>query len=471
MPIKYTILFNFFLLTCFSQQINAQAYSIQLDLGQNKNDTVLLAHYYNGKVLVNDTLFTDQYGKAKVEGAEVLPEGIYQLYFDEQKQIDFLIGKDQNLTIQEKNEKIKISGAWESKKFQEYLVFLNEKKKQAATLRQQLNSQNTQSDSVATLKKQLNSLDNEVQKYWTNEASKTAGSFYGKFVESNLRVLFSEDQIPSAIQENDSLKWVYKYHFNKEHYWDHFDLYDIRMWRTPNIHSRLNEYFNKVLLQQADSVLPKAIELIEASNDQPEIFQNLVSFMINNSIKSDYMNIENVFVAIAEKYYLSGRATWASEKTIKSIRQEVFFRKNNLIGSTAKELLLEDETGEYHSLYQQNTPFTMLVFWEPNCGHCKKQVPQLFEDVFLKIDPSKLTIMAVCTQNNRDEWLDFINKHELDGWINVWDPDRISNLQVNYNVRTTPMIYLLDKDKKILAKKLTVEYAKKILDELILKDQ
>jgi len=179
------------------------------------------------------------------------------------------------------------------------------------------------------------------------------------------------------------------------------------------------------------------------------------------------MGIENVFVDIAEKYYLTGRAFWASDETLKNIRQEVYFRKNNLIGAMAKELLLEDETGEYQSLYQQSTPFTLLIFWEPNCGHCKKQVPEFFDEVFLKTNPSKITVMAICTQDNKEEWLGFINEHELNGWINVWDPNRVSNFQVNYNVRTTPMVYLLDQNKKIIAKKLSVSGTKKILEGLL----
>ena len=464
---KYTISFNLLFLVCLFQQVHAQGWSIQLNLNQDNQDTVLFAHYYNGNILVNDTLTTDKYGQGKIQGAESLPQGIYTFYFDKHKQIDFLLGEDQNLSIREENGEVEISGAPESIRFQSYIDFLSKKKKQAADLREQLKQQSGQTDSASVIKKQLRDLDNEVQNHWQQEGNKAAGSFCQKFIASNIRIALEESQIPAEVLANDSLLQNFRYNFNKNHYWDHFDLYDIRMWRTPTIQSRLHDYFNKVLIQLADSVLPSAIQMIEASNDQPEIFQNLVSFVLNNSVKSDYMEIENVFVAIAEKYYLTGRAYWTSEKTIQNIRQEVYFRKNNLIGSMAKELLLEDEKGEYHSLYQQSTPFTLVVFWEPGCGYCKKQIPGLFEEVFMKTNPSKLTVIAVYTQDNKNEWLDFISKHELDGWINVWDPHRTSNFQVNYNVRTTPMIYLLDKDKKILAKKLSVDSIKNLLRGLI----
>ena len=467
MPEKYTKLFSLLLFCALSQLGFAQAYSIQLELPSYKNDTILFTHYYNGKVFVNDTLTTDSKGKATIEGDLILPEGIYEIYLNPKKQIDFLVGKDQTLSISEKDSTIKISGASESKKFQDYINFLQAKKKLAAELQKKLQENKEETDSSPAIKSQLKKLDDEVQEHWVKEAKKAKGTFYGKFVASNLRTVLDDSQIPVEISENDSALWVYKYNFQKNHYWDHFDLFDLRMWRTPTIQSRLNEYFNSVLIQLPDSVLPEATRLIDASKDQPEIFENLVSFVLNNSVKSNYMSMENVFVAIAQKYYLSGKAFWASEKTLEKIRQEVLFRNNNLVGSFAKELFLEDENGEYHSLYQQSTPFTLLIFWDPDCGHCKIQVPDFFNKVFMKTDPSQLSVMAVYTHDNKKDWLDFIDKHGLDGWINVWDPNQLSRFQINYDVRTTPMVYLLDKDKKIIAKKISVDSTMKILDELM----
>ena len=454
---KYTKLFSLFLLVVIAEsEAQAQICKIHIKLPNSKNDTVLLTHYFNGKVYVNDTLNTNQFGKAVYKSQKLLPQGIYQLYFNAQKQFDFLVGKDQSFTVFRKGNKIEIKGAKESKKFQEYVEFIEIKKEEARKLR------NNPINKTA-----LKQLDNEVQHHLQHEAKKYAGTFYGKFVESSLQVEPDESKIPDHILKNDSLLWLYKHNYRKQHYWDHFDLYDLRMWRTPTIHNRLVDYFKNVLVQLPDSVPPEAIKLIEGSRKQPEIFENLVSFLINNSVKSAYMSMENVFVTLAKKYYLSGDAFWATDKTLNKIRQEVHFRENNLVGLQGKELFLEDALGNYHSLYQQTTPFTLLVFWDPDCGHCKKQIPQLFNDLYLATDPSQLTIMAVYTQDNKKEWLNFIDEHGLDGWLNVWDPNQVSNFRVNYNVRTTPMIYLLDKDKKIIAKNLSVENTKRLLNQLI----
>ena len=37
------------------------------------------------------------------------------------------------------------------------------------------------------------------------------------------------------------------------------------------------------------------------------------------------------------------------------------------------------------------------------------------------------------------------------------DPDRTTHFDYYYNVRSTPLIYILDREKRIIAKKLAVE--------------
>jgi len=65
-------------------------------------------------------------------------------------------------------------------------------------------------------------------------------------------------------------------------------------------------------------------------------------------------------------------------------------------------------------------------------------------------------VFSVCTTNDRQEWEKYIAENKLT-WINGWDPQRATNYGYYYNVQSTPMIYILDRDKKIIAKKLSVD--------------
>jgi hypothetical protein len=67
-----------------------------------------------------------------------------------------------------------------------------------------------------------------------------------------------------------------------------------------------------------------------------------------------------------------------------------------------------------------------------------------------------IEVFAVCTTGDREAWTKYIDDNKLT-WINGWDPDRASHFDYYYNVQTTPLVYILDRNKTIIAKKLSVE--------------
>ncbi|RKD88385.1 TlpA disulfide reductase family protein [Mangrovibacterium diazotrophicum] len=454
-----------FLLPSFG---NAQAYQINIDIPAYRDSQLIVAGYYFGNLFVKDTLQLNSSGHAIFQGVKPLDEGIYQLYLNNKTSYDFLVGSDQkfNITIPAGSKKAEIKGAVESEKFQGYINFLAKQKNKFHELSDKEQRLSPKSDSLQKVKTEIQKLDKDVKKYRFQEGTKNKDNFYGKVLLAGHQVELDDSQIPPAYQARDSLKWVYEYNFRKNHYWDYFDLGDIGLWHTPFVKDRLTEYFNRVLLQSPDSVLPEAIRIIEEHRDNPELFQNLTSFLTNNSIQSKVMGMENVFVALAERYYLSGQASWADEKTLENIGREVALRKNNLVGHIAPELLLEGANGEFHSLHQSPTAYTLLVFWEPGCSHCKHEIPKLYDEIFLKAKPSQLSVYAVYTMTDKKEWTDFIDEHELNDWMNLWDPTQISDMKLLYGVRTTPSLFLLDKDKKIVAKQLDIPGMKRLLKVL-----
>jgi hypothetical protein len=83
------------------------------------------------------------------------------------------------------------------------------------------------------------------------------------------------------------------------------------------------------------------------------------------------------------------------------------------------------------------------------------------------------------TSGSKNDWINFINKHHMEGWTNVYysKADEKARVDANipgysqlYDVQTLPTVYLLDKDKKIIAKKLTWQQADDII-QLKLKGQ
>ena len=106
----------------------------------------------------------------------------------------------------------------------------------------------------------------------------------------------------------------------------------------------------------------------------------------------------------------------------------------------------------------------VLFFYEPGCGHCKKATPKL-KQLADKYWEKGVEVLGVYTQFKKEEWLEFIKEQGLENWINAWDPYNQSHFRTNYDVRSTPSIYLLDKNKNIIGKRIDVETLEQMLDD------
>ena len=239
------------------------------------------------------------------------------------------------------------------------------------------------------------------------------------------------------------------------------------MINTPTIKGKFELYFNKVLLQIPDTILNESIRLIEKAKPDPEMYKYVASFALNNSLTSKYMGMEDVFVKLAQKYYLSGDASWADSTLLSKLMEEVIKRKPTLIGNKAPDFKMQSIDEEWFSLHNIDSPYTLVVFWETDCGHCKKEIPNLYNSIFLPFRDKGLKVLAVYTHDNKEEWEKFVMEKGIEEWINLYDPDNQTNFRLNYNIVTTPAIFLLDKDKKIIAKKLGIDAIKNILESKI----
>jgi len=146
---------------------------------------------------------------------------------------------------------------------------------------------------------------------------------------------------------------------------------------------------------------------------------------------------------------------------------------SNLIGEKAANLEMLDTAGKPTALYDLEAPYTVVIFWDPTCGHCKEELPKIDSIYRASWQASKLKIYAVLTEDQKPEWIKYINEHHIGDWTHVYQTKEMADavtasqkpgFRQLYDVTSTPTLYLLDKDKRIIGKKLTW----KQLNELLL---
>ena len=465
-----SIIFLLVGLTSLSQGVRAQPCQIKVTLDGLKDTNLYLANYYGSKILRVDSARIDKTGTAIFKNKEARSQGIYLIYLNKDNYFDFLLGADQQFSIRTSfgpQAKRIFQGAAETETFQQYQEFLSVQRIRQQKLQKELEAHKNNPDSVKIISPEIDELNQEMENYWEKKSSEYKGTFLADFLRSMIYPHPTPFNPPADCKNPDSLKWVMNYNFNKDHYWDNFNFSQPAMIRTPLIDSRLDNYFKNTLLQIPDSFLQPTFELIEKAKANEEMYRYISLQRLNAAVTSEVMGMDKLFVEIAERYFLNGKATWLDTAAIAKVKEKVRVTKPNLIGNLAPELKLPDSEGNYYSLRQMNAKYTILLFWEPNCSHCKKAVPQLYKDLYLPLKDKGIDIYAVCTQNKKEDWLKAISEYKIYDWTNVWDPSVTSNFRYLYDIFSTPVIYILDPSKHIIAKRLDVEVALKFLNNQV----
>ena len=192
------------------------------------------------------------------------------------------------------------------------------------------------------------------------------------------------------------------------------------------------------------------------------------------------MGQDAVFVHLYEQYHSKGITTWLNDKQHEAITKRAFMVMANLIGEKAANLDFIDVNGKASPLYNVDAAYTVVVFWDPTCGHCKEELPRVDSIYRASWQQKNVKIYAVLSEAEKlkGEWISYINEHKIGDWINVYQSKESLELETKeqrpsyrqlYDVVVTPTIYLLDKDKNIIAKKLTLEQINDLLEVKIKK--
>jgi thiol-disulfide isomerase/thioredoxin len=118
-------------------------------------------------------------------------------------------------------------------------------------------------------------------------------------------------------------------------------------------------------------------------------------------------------------------------------------------------------------MYNIMADFLLLLFWDPDCGHCEKEIPVLKDLYDQHRDRYKLEIFAVCSDTSLVKWKSSVRKKKMT-WINVDGPRTLTgDHREQYDIISTPVIYVLNNQKEIIAKKLPADKVELFLENYL----
>jgi peroxiredoxin len=144
------------------------------------------------------------------------------------------------------------------------------------------------------------------------------------------------------------------------------------------------------------------------------------------------------------------------ENTLQYLREQKAAQMKQFIqqeGVNSPDIVLPNPNGKEIALSSLRGKVVLLHFWAAE-DQSSRLLNTLLSDAYKKYKSRGLEIYQVNVGTNRSEWIDVIDKDNLN-WINVGDLEGSSQARLNYNIQGIPYNYLLDKEGKIIAKNIT----------------
>ncbi|MBU2556426.1 MAG: DUF5106 domain-containing protein [Bacteroidetes bacterium] len=412
---------------------------ISIHVDQATDSVYYLTRYYGDKFQLVDTTFTDNEW-ITFEGDTNHPAGIYLLVDSKKNRLmEFLLEEDQQFEIYsaqaENGNQLRCEGSIMTD-------FFFEQMHQTNLIYSRIQEQAKTEDS----RPKIDSLLNELKAIKSEIIEQYPDSLLSKIL-----LAMNEPEVPATLKQDQKAA----YYYYKNHFWDDIDLSDDRLLRTPLIYNKLDQYFEQLVPQVSDSIAMEIDSLIEQTNGNKKVRDYLIWHFTDQYQNPKIMGLDKVFIHMADTYFSQLEITNTSE----SVREKILSRadqiRNLTLGSPAPNLWLVDTTDSFRTFKDITTDYLVLFFWDHECGVCKKEL-KVLQELYHASD-SLFEVFAISANADFPAWKNYIREHKLD-WVNVNGMKSMTDdFHDLYDIYGTPVIYVLDSKRNIIAKRIKAE--------------
>lgn len=465
--------------------VNAQAqnktfkgkdgYRIKLKFTDITDSVLYLVHYYGEplpKIYRTDSARLNSKGEAVLQSDTFTTGGIYMILLsDKSSYFEFLLnnGDDMSITATKKTlpQGVTYKNSPENVRFGDYVKYLMDYGEKSNSLTRKLGQAKTASDTDA-VRKDFKKMSDDLKSFRKSYSDKYPGTLLANIFNALLVPDVPEGKhlLPDGTEDSS-----FAYNYYKDHYWDNFNFQDDRLILTPIYDGRLDEYFNKMVLPIADTIQKEADMVLAKAKGTRDMFKYTLWWLTRFTEGSKIMGMDAAFVYLVENYYMKGDAYWLTPDELEKYVERAQKIAPNVLGKIAPELKMPDVTGKMHSLHELDAKYTLLIFWSPECGHCLTEMPKIDSLYKAVLKKKGVKIYAVRTEGEVEKWKEVVKNKGLDEWIHVYDPERKTRFRADYDIYSTPVLYLLDERKIIRGKRMDHSNIADVIDMLERKKQ
>lgn len=483
------------LLSCISianlQAQDAPRREIEVTINGVAKDTIYLANYYGNKLYYSDTCVADAKGKALFNNKRGYKAGVYAVVVPGPKYFEVIVNEPVIKLATDTTDllgNLVVKSSKENQVFMDYIKFLNEKKKESDIARGRMDATK---DPIAkgTFKASLEQMDKDVKAYQKDLIANNPGLLAASLVKIGMAV-----ELPEIHKPDGSLDSAAQYYQFRDHFWDNVDLTDERIVRVPVFANKFDEYIGKTIPQIPDTINKLVDALIARTDGKNDVFKYAVNTVTYKYENSDIMGMDAVFVHMALTYYCPdgnkpGRADWIPEDKLEKLCERAHKQAPLVLGKKAPYLSLTDTTEQkWINFYDLPQEYVVIIFWDPHCGHCKKELPEMAKVYHEKMKAEGIEVYCVAKATDdvlMKDWKIFIRENNLD-WVNVgltknvfeeakkdarqFIPKHTTIESLNYadtyDVYATPKVFVVDGERKFRGKQLSPDQIVDLVKQL-----
>lgn len=213
------------------------------------------------------------------------------------------------------------------------------------------------------------------------------------------------------------------------HFWDGIEAFDGPTDENPVLSAQIDFYFDKMVAPLPDSITLEINRLVERTSDNPDLRDFILWHLLEKYRHPEYMSQDQVFVWLYDQYFSQLEIKDLNELNRPLIKEKADRLRRLALFQPAPEIHICDSI----DLQTVESEYTVLFFYDHDCNLCQQEMRDL--DSVCAAHP-EITVLAI-DMNTDDVRFDVL--YDL------------------YDIETTPLIYVLDRDKRIIAKKIRAE--------------
>ncbi len=239
-----------------------------------------------------------------------------------------------------------------------------------------------------------------------------------------------------------------------EHYWDNFEVENRATLDYPDVTEQIFVDYTSIMpIAKRESTMKSIEGLLRRAGTDEDILLMYADF--------------------AERYLYSGGGTFVSEEAylpfVKAVLGSKKVSKLNKLRYTYQyDVMTLNQPGmvvtnfEYKlpgeekllRIKKLKSPFVLLYINDPDCDDCSLATLRLSVSQTLlgKIKAGELTVLSLYPDGESEEWLSSLSKYPKE-----WTVASMEGGDQVFDLRIIPIVYLLDKDKKIVLKNPSLE--------------